>query len=274
MGKINLRAPAVAGMFYPASSRPLKSQIEAFMEGAPARKAEAIACMLPHAGYMYSGNVAVKTLSRITVKNKVILIGPNHTGTGSSFSIVTKGAWETPLGKTEIDTVLASRLLKTSTLLKEDESAHEREHSLEVELPLLQYFNPAVSIVPIAVMSSEVQDLKNTGSLIGETIKEAGLAKEVLIVASSDMTHYEPDRQAREKDRQAIEAICRLDEDRLIERIMTLGITMCGWAPVVIMLTAAKKLGATSAALSLYQTSAETTGDEESVVGYAGITVQ
>jgi len=273
MGKTNLRPAVVAGFFYPLSAASLKSQIASFLSDSAPQKQELIACMLPHAGYVYSGSVAVKTLAHVIVKKRILLIGPNHTGAGRDLSIVTKGAWETPLGKSNIDTDLAVKLLAGCTALQEDESAHAREHSLEVELPLLQYFNPAVEIVPIAVMSSEVKVLKDTGRQIGTIIGESGLKKDVLIVASSDMTHYEPEALAKTKDKQAIDAICQLSEDKLAERVASLGITMCGWAPVIIMLSAAKALGATKATLTAYQTSADVTGDSDSVVGYAGITV-
>jgi len=273
MAKANLRPAAVAGFFYPLSAASLKSQIAGFLPDRAQQRQEIIACLLPHAGYVYSGSVAVKTLARVIVKKRVLLIGPNHTGAGKDLSIVTKGAWETPLGKSDIDSDLAAKLLAGCPALKEDESAHAREHSLEVVLPLLQYFNPAVKIVPIAVMSSEVTVLKDTGRQIGTIISESGMQKDTLIVASSDMTHYEPEATAKTKDKQAIDAICQLNEDKLAERVASLGITMCGWAAAIIMLSAAKALGATKATLTAYQTSADVTGDSDSVVGYAGITV-
>lgn len=272
MEKTKLRKPAVAGQFYPASSLGIKNQISGFIDKT-AKKEEAIACMLPHAGYMYSGKVAVETVSRINVKEKIILLGPNHTGYGTPYSIMTEGTWQTPLGELKIDSDLAKRLLKSSKHLKDDYLAHAYEHSLEVELPILQYFRPNFSIVPIAFLSDELPVLKEVGSEIAGVLKESSDISSVLIVASSDMTHYEPHDQAESKDKEAIDAILELDEDKLFEKIMRLKITMCGYAPVIVMIRAAKLLGAKNAKLIKYQTSGDVTGDKDSVVGYAGIAV-
>lgn len=273
MERHNLRRAVVAGQFYPSSARQLRAQIEGFADKAPRRKEECLACLLPHAGYVYSGSVAAQTLSRLMVKDRVVMLGPNHTGLGSAFSIMTSGAWETPFGETPIDEELASRILRNCPRLREDALAHAREHSLEVEVPLLQFFNPAVRIVPIAILAGDTRALQETGRGIARAIQEAGLEKEVLVVASSDMTHYEPDASARKKDRAAIEAILRLDEELLAVTIERLGITMCGWQPAVAMISLAKALGARKGELAAYQTSGDVTGDTESVVGYAGILI-
>ena len=270
----DIRLPAVAGKFYPAKADELNKQIRSFLGDGQAAKIEALGCMLPHAGYMYSGNVAVKTASRINIKNRVILLGPNHTGEGQAFSIMTKGIWQTPLGKVNIDTDFAGKLLTSSKYLEEDSLAHLYEHSLEVELPILQYFKTDFKIVPIALASSDAASLKALGKEIAHTILESGEKDSTLILASSDMTHYEPQSSAERKDKQAIQAILDLDEDMLMERIIRLDITMCGYAPVVVMLSAAKLLGAKSAQLIKYQTSGDITGDKSAVVGYAGIIIQ
>lgn len=270
MGKSNLRKPAVAGQFYPSSRQELKKQIEAFIP-AKAEKIDAIACILPHAGYIYSGRVAAETVSRLIIKDTVILLGPNHTGYGTEFSIMTQGSWQTPLGEIKIESGLASRILKNSEYLKDDNAAHLYEHSLEVELPFLQYFKTDFKIVPIVIASSRIEALKAIGKTIASTVVESKLKGSVLMVASSDMTHYEPQGEAERKDKQAIEAIIELNEDKLFERIRKLDISMCGYAPVIAMIAAAKALGAKTAQLIKYQTSGDVTGDKTSVVGYAGL---
>jgi len=263
----------VAGQFYQSSAAGLKRQIEQLIEPAAAKK-KAIACVLPHAGYMYSGAVAAKTVSGLTIPDTVILLGPNHTGRGALFSVMAEGSWQTPLGLVRIDTQLAAKLLNQSKYLETDTLAHEYEHSLEVELPLLQYFRPDFQMVPITVSGSRPEILAQLGRDIAAVIRDNDLRDSVLIIASSDMTHYEPQDQAQEKDRQAIEAILRLDGADLLRRVSAYGISMCGWAPVAIMLSAATALGATGATLVQYQTSGDVSGDRSSVVGYAGIILQ
>lgn len=268
-----IRQPQVAGQFYPSSPQELKNQIEALIDK-KADKSDAIACVLPHAGYMYSGAVAGKTVSRINLKEKIILLGPNHTGYGARFSIMAEGTWQTPLGEVKIDSHLAKEILKRSKHLEDDASAHRYEHSLEVELPFLQYFKSDFEIVPVIFLSDEFELLKEIGKEIAGTLRELNINDSTLIVASSDMTHYEPQIQAQKKDKEAIGAILELNEDRLIDRIQGLNISMCGYAPVVAMLSAAKLLGANAGKLIQYQTSGDITGDKSSVVGYAGILIQ
>ncbi len=270
-GKI--RNPVVAGRFYPSSSQGLTSLIETLIDKPPVEKLDVIACMLPHAGYIYSGAVAAQTIAQIKIKNKVILLGPNHTGNGLEYSIMAEGTWKTPLGEIQIDSALASGILSRSGHLKADEEAHTDEHSLEVEVPLLQYFKPDFKIVPILFLSDKLSELKEIGIEIAAAIKSANMQDSVLIVASSDMTHYEPYEEAKNKDKEAIQAILELNEDKLMERIQKLKISMCGYAPVIAMLSAAKSLGAKSAKLIKYQTSGDVTQDKSSVVGYAGIIV-
>lgn len=272
MERFKVRPPAVAGQFYSSSSLGLKNQIESLIDK-KAPKLDVIACVLPHAGYMYSGFVAGQTVSRINIKDKIILLGPNHTGYGVPFSITTEGTWQTPLGEIKIDSTLAKQILNHSKYLEEDSLAHVYEHSLEVELPFLQYFKTNFEIVPIIVSSDEIGILKEIGKSVADAIKESNTKDSVMIVASSDMTHYEAREQAMKKDREAIQAILDLNEDRLMERVRKLNISMCGYAPVVAMLSAAKLLDAKQAKLIKYQTSGDITGDNDSVVGYAGIII-
>ncbi|MFA5156239.1 MAG: AmmeMemoRadiSam system protein B [Candidatus Omnitrophota bacterium] len=270
--KNNTRMPAVAGQFYPSSADELKKLIAKFTPKDTAKQ-DAIACILPHAGYVYSGKVAVETAANINIKDKIILLGPNHTGYGADFSIIADGEWFTPLGSVKVNSLLARAIMKNCDFVAEEPLGHQYEHSLEVELPILQHFKKEFEIVPIAIMSDNAQLLKKLGSGIAQAIKNAGAEKSTLIVASSDMTHYEPQQAAEKKDKAAIEAIITLDEDKLISKIGELHITMCGYAPAVAMLAAAKLLGAKAAKLIKYQTSGDATGDKTSVVGYAGITI-
>lgn len=267
-----IRMPAVAGQFYPESAAELKKLIEKFTPK-KAVKADALACIMPHAGYIYSGRVAVETAAGVNIKDKIILLGPNHTGYGKAFSIFSGGQWVTPLGKINIDRQLAQEIMRQCDFLSDEPLAHQYEHSLEVELPILQYFKPGFEIVPIAIMSDDLQMLKSLGVGIAEAIKKSPAAKSIMLVASSDMTHYEPQAVAEKKDHAAIEAISELDEDKLMQKIRELDISMCGYAPAIAVISAAKLLGAKNAKLIKYQTSGDTTGDKTSVVGYAGITI-
>ena len=198
-------------------------------------------------------------------------MGPNHTGFGAPFSIMTEGIWQTPLGEIEIDSDLAKQILRGSKYLDDDNTAHLYEHSLEVELPFLQYFKKNFKIVPITFLSNDSKALKEIGKELATVLKDS--KDSTMILASSDMTHYEPQSQTVKKDKDAIEAILDLNEDELMQRIQRLNISMCGYAPVIVMLSAAKLLGATGASLIKYQTSGDVTGDKSSVVGYAGIIV-
>jgi len=265
-----VRNPVVAGQFYPASPSQLKAMIEGFIDG-NAVKEEAIGVVSPHAGYIYSGPVAGAVISRIKVKDTFIIIGPNHTGRGKPFSIMTQGTWKTPLGEVEIDSELAKQILAGSSHLVEDSAAHLYEHSIEVQLPFLQYFKPDIKLVPIILSHGTAVTFKEIGKEIARAIKESN--KEVVIMASSDMTHYEPHESAKAKDAQAIEAMLDLNEDELFRRVEELNISMCGYAPAVSLISAAKELGATDAELVRYQTSGDVSGDYSAVVGYAGIII-
>jgi len=266
-----IRSSVVAGQFYPGSSDALKRMIESMVDDR-AEKVEAVGLVSPHAGYIYSGMVAGAVISRVKFKDTFVILGPNHTGRGKAFSIMTEGVWETPLGETEIDSKLGKRILASSSYLEEDHVAHQFEHSLEVQLPFLQYFKPDVRIVPIVLAHANGATYKKIGRELASAVKES--KKGIVILASSDMTHYEPNETARRKDRQAIEAILDLDEDELLRRVDEFDISMCGYAPVVTLISAAKEFGAEKAELVKYQTSGDTSGDYSSVVGYAGILVK
>lgn len=265
-----VRHPVVAGQFYPGSASELRAMIE-MMVDEKAAKQEVVGLVSPHAGYIYSGSVAGAVISRVRFKDTFIIMGPNHTGMGKPLSIMTSGVWKTPLGEVEVDAELAQEILTATSHLTEDYVAHQFEHSIEVQLPFLQYFKPDIKIVPISLAHSHSEFYQQIGLGIAQAVEESG--REVVIMASSDMTHYEPQDSAQHKDNQAIAAILELDEDELLRRVEKLNISMCGYAPTVSLIAAAKKLGASGAELVRYQTSGDTTGDYSAVVGYAGIII-
>jgi len=263
-----IRYSIVAGQFYPDEPEALKSMIKSMIdEKAPKDKVLGLLC--PHAGYIYSGPVAGACYSRVKMQETCVIIGPNHTGRGKPFSIITSGKWRTPLGNVEIDTELASKLASTSRFLRQDEEAHRFEHSIEVQIPFLQYFKPDVKIVPIIVTASSLETHRAIGLEIAKAIKD--LKRNAIIIASSDMTHYEPADTARRKDEQAIRAMLEISEFELAEKIEKLDISMCGFAPAISLLAAMRELEGTNAELIKYATSGDVTGDNSSVVGYAGI---
>ena len=272
-----LRKPAVAGYFYEGSEHQLRLQVERYLVPGPER-IRALGIIAPHAGLMYSGPVAGALYSRIELPGTVVLIGPNHTGLGPGISLMPKGTWETPLGRVEIDDRLAAALLARSPRIREDTLAHLREHSLEVQLPFIQYIRPDARIVPIQMLDVRLEACTELGTAIAEAIKEraAGVTEQqagTLIVASSDMTHYESADEARKKDELAIRKALRLDPEGLHHAVRDHGISMCGFGPAVAMLTACRILGASRAELIKYSNSGEVSGDLDKVVGYAGITV-
>jgi MEMO1 family protein len=265
-----VREPVVAGQFYPDSASQLEAMVKMLVSD-KVEKEEVIGILSPHAGYLFSGPVAGSVFSRIKFKETFIIMGPNHTGKGHPFSIMTAGIWKTPLGEVEIDSELAKQILATSDYLQEDSVAHQYEHSVEVQLPFLQYFKPDIRIVPISFAQASAEAYKEIGKAVATAVKD--LEREVVLVASSDMTHYEPVESARRKDGQAIAAVLALDEDELLKRVEELNISMCGYAPTVSLITAAKELGAKRAEVVRYQTSGDATHDYSSVVGYAGVVI-
>lgn len=261
-----IREPVVSGSFYPDDSLKLKEEVLSLVQ--PYEKVSSISAIAPHAGYIYSGKTAAKVYSRISSVDTFIIIGPNHTGMGKPSAIQSSGAFRTPLGDVPIDKDIAYSLLSTG-LFEDDHLAHLYEHSIEVHLPFLQVLFRDFKIVPICMGVNSLNFYKMAGSAIASCIKDLS----VTIIASSDMTHYEPDNLAREKDSSAIEAILSLDEDLLIKRIRELSISMCGYVPVSVSLKASKELGAKRAELIEYTTSGDISGDSSSVVGYAGIII-
>lgn len=267
-----VRNPVVAGQFYSGAKDPLMREIEALID-LNAKKEDAIGVVSPHAGYTYSGPVAASVLSAINAKKTYVILGPNHTGLGELFALDNSDSWRTPLGAVEIDRTLAEAIKKNCEYIKDDSLAHAHEHSIEVQLPFLQVLQKDFKIVPIVISYADLSIYRAIGKAIANAIKDLKIKKEVTIIASSDMTHYESRESAKRKDSIAIEAIIGLDEAKLVEKVLELDITMCGYAPAAIMIVAAKELGAKSARIVKYQTSGDISGDYSSVVGYAGLII-
>jgi len=270
-----IRQPAVAGRFYPANPQRLRAEVETFTvppaDVATQPKIHALGCVVPHAGYMYSGHVAGAVYRRLELPKRFVILCPNHTGMGEPLAIMSQGAWHTPLGDAPIDEELAEVLKQRMPLLSEDDEAHRSEHALEVQLPFLQVLAPGFQFVPITVGTGNFEVLSALGLAIGNTLAQQ--KERVLVIASSDMNHYESDSVTRVKDRRAIDQLLALDPRGLYDVVREGNISMCGYGPAVAMLTAARKLGATNAELIRYATSGDISGDKDMVVGYAGIAV-
>ena len=285
-----VRTPAVAGRFYPGRAEELLREVREFTSTAkiPIETGQiaAIGCVAPHAGYIYSGGVAGAVYSRLKIPERCVILCPNHTGKGRLLAIMATTTWQTPLGEVAADADMGARLLRRFPALQEDSAAHRTEHAIEVHLPFLQTLRPKLKIVPIAIGTRDFDVLRGLGEALADVIAdrheedrhEEDQAEErpekILIIASSDMNHYESDAITRVKDHKAIERVLAMDARGLWAVVMNEDISMCGFGPTIVMLTAAKILGATSATLVKYATSGDVSGDYDSVVGYAGIIVK
>ncbi len=283
MGEM-IRSPAVASVFYEGSKEALKTQIDECYthQLGPGRlpvksskaKGKILGMISPHAGYLYSGPVAAWGFCQLIeeeLPESVVLLGPNHYGLGSKVAVMPGGRWRTPLGEVEVDEDLAKEIADSSSLIQLDDTAHRREHSLEVQLPFLQHgYGEAFKIVPISIMSQDLESSQEIGKALAETLE--GL--NVLIIASTDLTHYEPAARAKTKDAKVIEAILSMNPGRVYEVVSEFSVSMCGSAPVMAMLTAASLLGAQQARLLKYASSGDITGDYAAVVGYASLVIE
>ncbi|HTC62518.1 MAG TPA: AmmeMemoRadiSam system protein B [Candidatus Saccharimonadales bacterium] len=268
-----IRPPAVAGRFYPDDPPRLRSEVDSFLSGSDhEKKIRAIACIVPHAGYVYSGRVAGEVYRRLEIPRTVILIGPRHYPRGAALAINSDGAWQTPLGMTPIDHLLAEKIVRAFPELREDDVAHSTEHALEVQLPFLQQLVPSFAFVPIVIGPAQWSTLDRLGHAFAAVI--AAEREPVLLIASSDMNHYESDAVTRVKDRKAIDQILALNPRKLFDTVREEQISMCGYAAAVAVMVAAKELGATQAELIRYATSGEVNGDMQEVVGYAGMVIR
>jgi AmmeMemoRadiSam system protein B len=278
---VKVRQPCQAGAFYEGKPESLKRQIKGcflsplgpgklpeVIEAGP-RKVVGLIC--PHAGYMFSGPVAAHAYYQLSIDGRpdvVFLFGPNHTGVGSGLALMSEGAWRTPLGDVDVDNEAANQVARESQVIDMDDTAHEFEHSIEVQLPFLQYlYGSKFKIVPICFL---MQDLSSARE-VGEAVAKVAAQRNAVIIASSDMTHYEPQERAQSKDRKALEAVEAMDQARFYSTVETQRITACGYGPIAALIEATKILGAKEAKLLCYKTSGDVVGDYSSVVGYAAV---
>jgi AmmeMemoRadiSam system protein B len=266
-----IRKAAFAYDWYPGDPKVLRTTIRSYLgEGKGTEKA--LGVVSPHAGYVYSGHVAGAVYSRIRIPDVVVVLSVNHRGVGERAAIMCSGAWEMPMGKVLIQEELARVITGNSTLLMDDTTAHTREHSLELQLPFLQYLNPGFELVPIALQHLSFDECEEMGNSLAAGIRSFN--REVMIVASNDMSHFESQETAERKDQLAISKILELDPGGLYTTVKRHKISMCGVVPATVMLCACKKLGAGEARLVRYATSGDVSKDFSSVVGYAGIVIQ
>jgi len=265
-----IRGPAVAGQFYPARAARLKADVTDLLDRSQPPR-EALAVVVPHAGYVYSGPVAGAVYGRVSIPETVALLGPNHTGRGVPVSVWPGGAWRTPLGDVEVDEAFVAALLERFPPAAGDESAHMLEHSLEVQLPFLQVLRPEVRIAPIILSVDSLTTILRLGEALAEVVAAHPCA--VLLVASTDMTHFQPQEVAERYDRLALDRVLALDPEGLWQVVLENDISMCGYMPTTAVLACARARGAASAELVRYETSGDRTGDRGNVVGYAGVIV-
>jgi MEMO1 family protein len=285
---VTTRAPAVAGMFYPDNAKELRALIDQsfrnqrFGPGMTLTSSTALSVdkqhkiygiVSPHAGYIYSGAVAANGFYKISSAGfrNVIMAGPNHYGVGSWVAAMKDGTWETPLGDVQVNSQMAEEIGKRSSTLNFDNYAHSRDHSLEVQLPFLQYIKQEFRIVPIVLVSQNRDIALDLGNAISQTITEMNTFDSTLLLASSDFTHYEPNSEAHRKDGELIKTILALDVNRFYTILERLNISACGYGAIATMMVAAKNLGATRGELLKYATSGDVTGDVSAVVGYSSI---
>ena len=271
-----IRPPAVAGQFYPGSAAQVVAELGELIHPSSAPQ-DAIAIVVPHAGWVYSGPTAGIAYSQVKIPDHVIMVGPNHHGVGNPYALYSAGAWRTPVGDVLIDEPLAAELLDNCNLLVEDTHAHSQEHSLEVQLPMLVRLNPLLRIVPVLIgggwpESGGRANLREIGDAIATTVKEN--RQRILLLASTDLNHYEDQETSNRKDKLALDAVVSLEEDALMDCVRDHEISMCGVAATYIVLVAAKQLGARQAQLLDYRTSGEVSGDYSAVVGYGAVVIE
>ena len=265
-----LREPAVAGAFYPGTASELEQELRQLVTVSEERH-QLLACIAPHAGYVYSGGVAGELFGHLDLPRRVIVLGPNHTGVGARVAVAPHQRWRTPLGEHTVDVELARKLVESFPDASFDENAHWREHSLEVQIPFLLARRPDVEILPICLSHLGLDQCLDLGRALAQLIYDLG--EEVGLVASSDMSHYLEDGRARTLDKMAINAALERDPKSLYQTVHREGITMCGVVPATVVIETANRLGASGAHLVAYATSGDVSGDRSAVVGYAGICV-
>lgn len=274
---MRVRPPAVAGAFYEARPDRLDRDVRARLAAAETGAASptprpAFGAIVPHAGYVYSGPVAAATYARVRIPPTCVILCPNHTGRGAPAALDPSDAWRTPLGDVPVDRRLAARIAELAPSLEEDAEAHRREHSLEVQLPFLQVLRPDVAFVPISLGEPRLALCREIGEALATVRKEE--AEPPLLLASSDMNHYESRQIGRSKDDRALARVERIDAEGLFRTVLTESISMCGFLPATALLFAARASGAGPAAIVSRRDSGDETGDTSSVVGYAGVIIE
>ncbi len=278
---MKVRRPAYAGMFYEGNGASLKLQIEECFKHNLGPKAlpkvsqgslkNTVGLICPHAGFMYSGPVAAHGYYRLALDGKpdvIVIFGPNHTGMGSGLAATREGVWRTPLGEVEVDTAIADNIIRECRIIDVDEAAHMREHSIEVQLPWLQYlYDSGFTFVPVCFLMQDLESSREVGAAVAKALK----GKNGLVIASTDMSHYEPQKVAERKDKSVIETALKLDEKALFSSVEGYQVSMCGYGPATAAIVAAKGLGARKGELLCYKTSGDVTGDFSAVVGYASL---
>ncbi|TRO53276.1 AmmeMemoRadiSam system protein B [Candidatus Bathyarchaeota archaeon] len=278
---MKIRRPTQAGSFYEGDAEALKTQIEScfLQELGPSKRPHVkvsgprriVGLICPHAGYMFSGAIAAKAYYELAQDGKpdtIVILGPNHTGYGSALSLMNEGVWRTPLGDLEVDRETANRIVRETRIVDVDESAHRFEHSIEVQLPFLQYiYGSGFKFVPLCF---QIQDYYSSLE-VGNALVKVLANKNAVVIASSDMTHYETQGNAITKDKAALKAVVAMDEKGFYSIIETRNVTACGYGPIAAVIVAAKGLGAKEAQLLCYRNSGDVTGDYSSVVGYAAV---
>jgi AmmeMemoRadiSam system protein B len=264
-----MRAPAVSGQFYPRSKNDLQREISRCFESVPMGERPVLGAVVPHAGYIYSGNTAAYVYSVLPGADTFVLLGPNHTGYGSPVSVSSE-KWSTPMGDVNTDLEFIKALPKR--IIDTDESAHKYEHSIEVQLPFLQHRFSDFNIVPICMGMQDEETAIEVGMELAEAVRK--MNRKIVIIASSDFSHYKRDKVAREDDAYFISSILGMDIPGFYRKLYERNATVCGYGPISAMLAASKALGAKKASLLKYSTSGDTTGDLAAVVGYAGIIVE
>lgn len=278
---MRVRRATQAGSFYAGDAETLRVQIDSCflhkfgpgklpkVDSKGARRIVGLVC--PHAGYMYSGPVAANAYYELALDGKpdtVVVLGPNHTGYGSALALMDEGVWRTPLGDVEVDTSVAREIAQETRLVDMDESAHRYEHSVEVQLPFLQYlYGSGFKFVPVCFQLQDLASAEEVGNALAEVLAD----KNAVIIASSDFTHYEPQANAARKDNAALKAVEAMDAKQFLSIVESQNVTACGYGPIATLITAAKGLLAKEAKLLQYKTSGDITGDKSSVVGYAAV---
>lgn len=265
------RKPVVAGQFYPGSKDKLLEEVREYLAGGSPAQTAAVASMVPHAGYPFSGGVAGRTLARARPGRRVLLLGPNHTGQGKPFSVWSSGAWDLPGASVPVDEDLAGQVLQAHQAMEEDHQAHIREHSLEVVLPFLYALDETTRIVPVAIAENDPKTLIQAGEALAGVVSSQ--QEPVSIVVSSDMSHFIPADRAKQQDELALRKICEIDPEGLLETVSRNRISMCGVLPMTVALALARKLGCTRGEIVEYANSGDFIGDYNSVVGYAGVVI-